>query len=83
MLSSYSHRAVARAIESMSGDQQRHFFREALEAHEGWRVELLTFTPEFAPPDYMHTLPYTGAPVADLWDICLWMTERFLEQFEE
>ena len=35
-----------------------------------------TFTPEFGPPNYMHTLPYTKQPVADLWEICMWMAER-------
>ncbi|MDB5052204.1 MAG: sugar phosphate isomerase/epimerase [Bacilli bacterium] len=36
-----------------------------------------TFTAEFGPPGYMHTLPFTKQPVADLWEICLWMTKRF------
>lgn len=34
--------------------------------------------PEFGPPAYMPTLPYTRQPVADLWDVCLWMA-RHLE----
>ncbi|NRF91944.1 sugar phosphate isomerase/epimerase [Paenibacillus frigoriresistens] len=33
----------------------------------------LTFTPEFGPPGYMPALPFTKQPVADLWDMCLWM----------
>jgi hypothetical protein len=37
---------------------------------------LLTFTPEYGPPPYLHTLPYTRQPVADLWDVCLWGAER-------
>lgn len=37
----------------------------------------LTVTPEFGPPRYMHTLPYTDQPVANLWDVCLWMGETF------
>lgn len=58
-----------------------------LERHETWwdairraRAEgdgpALTFTPEFGPPHYMHTLPYTGQPVANLWDICRWVADR-------
>jgi sugar phosphate isomerase/epimerase len=64
----------------------------ALEAHERWWTMIikdrrredtprLTFTPEFGPPDYMHTLPFTRQPVADLWDVCYWMAERFRERF--
>lgn len=58
-----------------------------LQAHEEWwdaivsgrreRGErLTTFDPEFGPPGYMHTLPHTNQPVADLWSVCLWMTNR-------
>jgi sugar phosphate isomerase/epimerase len=32
--------------------------------------------PEFGPPGYMPTLPYTRQPVADLWDVCVWMRDR-------
>jgi sugar phosphate isomerase/epimerase len=41
---------------------------------------MLTFTPEYGPPGYLHTLPYTNAPVADLWEICLWSAERARQQ---
>ena len=55
-------------------------WRQAVETHLGWwqkivdrrRQEgaaLLTICPEFGPPDYMPTLPYTRQPVADLWEI--------------
>lgn len=44
-------------------------------------AEFSTLTPEFGPPDYMHTLPYTRVPVADLWDICLWQAQRQAERF--
>jgi sugar phosphate isomerase/epimerase len=32
--------------------------------------------PEFGPPGYMPTLPYTRQPVADLWEVCVWMRDR-------
>ena len=38
--------------------------------------DVLTFTPEYGPPGYLHTLPHTNVPVADLWQICLWAAER-------
>lgn len=36
----------------------------------------LTFTPEYGPPNYLHTLPHTNVPVSDLWTVCLWGAER-------
>lgn len=33
-------------------------------------------TPEFGPPNYMPTQPFTRMPLADLWEVCLWMRDR-------
>jgi len=66
---------------------QRH-----LDAHEAWwkqivrnrkksGAKLFTYTPEFGPPNYMPTLPHTRQPVADLWDVCLFMARRFEKLF--
>jgi hypothetical protein len=44
-------------------------------------VTEITFTPEFGPPAYMHTLPYTNQPVANIWDVNLWMAQTFRERF--
>ncbi len=65
-----------------------------LEAHEAWwkaiartqaatGAKYLTFDPEFGPPNYMQTAPYSREPAADLWKVCLYMTERFRRLFEE
>ncbi len=43
--------------------------------------ETLTFTPEYGPPTYLHTLPHTNVPVADLWQVCLWAAQRARRQF--
>ena len=40
-----------------------------------------TLTPEFGAPDYLHTMPYTKMPVADLWDICNWQADRQRSRF--
>jgi sugar phosphate isomerase/epimerase len=40
-----------------------------------------SLTPEFGPPGYMHTLPFTNQPVADLWDICTWQAHRQRDRF--
>jgi hypothetical protein len=43
-------------------------------------AEVLTITPEFGPPDYMQTLPYTRQPVNDLWGVNLAMREILIQQ---
>lgn len=40
-----------------------------------------TFTPEFGPPGYLHTLPHTNVPVADLWQVCNWMAAKARSRF--
>jgi hypothetical protein len=47
--------------------------------HRARGIESLTFTPEYGPPPYLHTLPHTSVPVADLWRICLWAAARARE----
>jgi len=65
-----------------------------LKAHEGWwdqvwqaqRVRgaaVSTLTPEFGPPPYLHTLPHTDVPVADLETICDWMARRQAQRFAD
>ena len=61
-------------------------WQTAVETHLGWwqrivdrrretGAAVLTICPEFGPPDYMPTLPYTRQPVADLWEVNLHMKE--------
>ena len=53
-----------------------------------WKVqessgrEVSTLTPEFGPPPYLHAIPYTQEPVADLNAICNWMAQRQRDRFE-
>ena len=68
-------------------------YRGALDSHERWwsaiwdvhatqqHREFTTMTPEFGPDGYLHTLPYTKAPVADLNNINRWMAYRQREHF--
>jgi len=69
-------------------------YREALEAHERWWAQIWrsqvergfsasTMTPEFGPDGYLHCLPFTGAPVAELGQINTWMAERQRCRFAE
>jgi Xylose isomerase-like TIM barrel len=68
-------------------EYQRH-----VEAHERWwdliwesqerrGFPVTTLTPEFGPSTYLHTLPFTNVPVADLWEICNWQARRQRERF--
>ena len=40
-----------------------------------------TVTPEFGPDGYTHLLPFTCAPVADVWDLNRWMAKATRDQF--
>jgi hypothetical protein len=64
-----------------------------LTAHERWWDRLwesmrargfatATFTPESGPDGYLHLMPYTQKPVADLWEINRWLGHRQLERFK-
>jgi hypothetical protein len=57
-----------------------HWWKQIVKAHAHAGTQL-TFTPEFGPQPYMPRLPFTDQPVADLWQVCLWMKGRF-EQME-
>jgi len=68
-------------------------YAKQLETFEGWwrlvwdaqsaaGVRTSTLTPEYGPPPYLQTLPYTGAPVVELADVCDWQAQRAREQFE-
>lgn len=64
----------------------------AVEAHERWwrliwesrrkRGEtVVTMTPEFGPDGYLHCIPHSLTPVADLWEVNRWMGERLRSTF--
>lgn len=69
-------------------------YAEEAEAHNRWwglmitsqldqGRECFTFTPEYGPPKYMHTLPYTNQPVADLLTLCEREANRFRTLFDQ
>lgn len=69
-------------------------YQPHVEAHERWWDAIrqarlaasaphLTATAEFGPPGYMPTLPYTQQPVANLWDVCLYMAGRLRQRWAE
>jgi sugar phosphate isomerase/epimerase len=80
------HARVGHAEGPQVSDPRAPEWQKALETHLGWwqriidrrradGTEQLTICPEFGPPDYMPTLPYTRQPVADLWEINCHMKE--------
>ena len=67
-------------------------YAAALEKHFEWWDGLwsaaakqgrdaFSVTPEFGPPGYLHTLPFTNAPVADLARVCRWMGDRLIGRY--
>jgi hypothetical protein len=65
-----------------------------LEAHLSWwkkivaarradECELMPITPEFGPSPYMTLLPHTQRPIADLWEINVFIREWLKEQLQQ
>ncbi|HWC61585.1 MAG TPA: sugar phosphate isomerase/epimerase, partial [Verrucomicrobiae bacterium] len=52
-------------------------------SRSGRGASISTMTPEFGADGYLHCLPFTGAPVADLRQINVWMAERQRRRFAE
>lgn len=44
--------------------------------------EFVTINPEFGPPLYQPFDPVTREPLADIWETCLFITQRFRERWE-
>ncbi|GGR19468.1 hypothetical protein GCM10008957_34970 [Deinococcus ruber] len=56
-------------------------WRRVWQAQQARGDAVSTLTPEFGPPDYQPTLPYTGAVISDLADVCNWMRDRLADRF--
>jgi hypothetical protein len=76
------------------GDPRAPEYARHLAAHEEWwrliwemqvqqGFSYSTLTPEFGPPNYQQTAPYSQKPVADVAEICDWMAERQKTRFLE
>ena len=50
---------------------------------QGTGYSVTTMTPEFGPDGYLHTLPFTHQPVADLWEINSWMGKTEKSHFQD
>ena len=87
------HARVGHAQGPQVGDPRDPAWSLELGAHELWwdaivaaataRGETMSITPEFGPPPYMPTIPFTGEPVADLADIVEWMRQRLRTRYAD
>lgn len=85
------HARVGHAQGPQVPDPRAPEWQPALEVHLDWwtkiaearrasGAERLTITPEFGPPPYLPTLPWTQMPVAPQWDINVHMMNYLREQ---
>lgn len=66
-------------------------WKNAVDAHLGWWDTVvkrraaeglpITFLAEFGPPTYLPTVPYTFQPLADQWDINVFMMKTLRERY--
>lgn len=59
---------------------QRHW-ESIWSSQEKRGLQTTTLTPEFGPDGYLHHLPYTDVPVADLWQLNQWMARCERQHF--
>lgn len=88
------HARVGHAQGPQVPDPRAPEWQAAVEAHLCWwkriaaakraaGADQLTITPEFGPPPYLPTLPWTQIPVASQWDINVHMMNYLREQLAE
>lgn len=68
-----------------AGHVERHLslWQRIVDARAEAGAAVLTVTPEFGPPDYMHTVPFTKKPVADAWDVNVYMRDLLRQRLNE
>lgn len=86
------HARVGHAEGPQVNDPRAPEWAKAVETHLGWwdqvvnnkissGATVLTFLTEFGPPDYLPTLPYTRLPVANQWDINIYMLQMLRKRY--
>ncbi len=90
----HTHCRVGYAQHAQVPEPRAPEYETALIAHERWwdliwtmqqqrGMAQVTMTPEFLWDGYLQTLPFTQAPVADLWEITCWMAQRQRQRFAQ
>ena len=59
-----------------------HLWQQIIDHHKRNAKETLYITPEFGPPAYMHTAPFTNQPVGDVWEQNVYMKELLENKLE-
>ncbi len=57
-------------------------WQQIVDQHERNDKESLYITPEFGPPAYMHTAPFTNQPVGDVWEQNVYMKDLLASTLE-
>jgi sugar phosphate isomerase/epimerase len=57
-------------------------WQQIIDQHKRNDKESLYITPEFGPPAYMHTAPFTNQPVGDVWEQNVYMKELLASKLE-
>ncbi len=63
---------------------ERHLqlWQQIIDQREKDGTERLYITPEFGPPAYMHTAPFTNQPVGDVWEQNVYMKDFLMGRLE-
>lgn len=85
------HARIGHAEGPQVNDPRAPEWAQTVEAHFGWwdqvvqrkrqAGETITILTEFGPPDYLPALPYTRQPIADQWDINLYMMQVLRKRY--
>ncbi len=63
-------------------DEHLRLWQKIVDHRRAAGAERLYITPEFGPPAYMHTVPFTNKPVADVWELNVYMRELLQEELK-
>jgi sugar phosphate isomerase/epimerase len=64
-------------------DTHLRLWQQIIDQHRRDGKEDLYITPEFGPPAYMHTAPFTNQPVGDVWEQNVYMRDFLANTFIE
>jgi hypothetical protein len=65
-----------------SVDKFLGWWDQIVKAHMALKRNVVTFTTEFGPPPYLHTLPFTNRPVADQFEINCYMKNLLRKRYQ-